>query len=204
MKNFEKIFLKFTSLSVFATITLLLSSQSALAGTTPVGTINFSIPAGATPVPSLSATMLIVLSLLLFIVAYRVSKQKDSRNNEFFVTFIGLVALSSSIGGVKIISDVNAGVSVPEALTLTLTTDTTGSAPITGPSTNYYDNSFGVPATITSIDLLPNFSCNIPLTSLGKPADLSAPVCEVGNVIPSDEQCQLRCSSLLMTDSPLF
>ncbi len=183
---------------------LLLSNQNVYAGSTPVGTINFSIPggAGATAVPSLSGTMLIVLSLLLFIVAFRISKQKGSKNKEFFVTLLGVFALSSSIGGLKVISDVKAGVTivVPEALTLTLSTDTTGSAPITGPSTNFYDNSFGVPATITSIDILPGFSCNNlrVISTLGKPVDTSAPVCSDApsiNIIPDGAQCQLSCFS---------
>lgn len=201
MKRKQSLIRKIGSLSFLAIVVSLISSQSVLAGTTPVGTINFSIPgaAGATAVPSLSGTMLIVLSLLLFIVAFRVSKQKNSRNKEFFVTLIGVFALSSSIGGVKIISDVKAGVSVPEALPLILTIGSTiGSAPITGPATNYYDNSLGSPATITSIDILPGFSCST-LTAL-KPADFLAPTCEAGNIIPNNDQCQLTCFSLSMDE----
>ena len=67
--------------------------------------------AGSAPtsVPSLSGTMLIILSALLFVVALRISKQKTEKVNKFFMTFVGIVILSTVTSGIKLISNAQAG-----------------------------------------------------------------------------------------------
>ena len=215
MKNFEEIFLKFTSLSAFATITLLLSSQSALAGIpVPIGNVGFSLPGDVDPtaVPSLSGTMLIILSLLLFIVAFRISKLNNSQPSKFFISLIGVIALSFSIGGVKIINDVNAGGAVLIGLqTTTLEVDpnqTTGKVDVF-PGSNFYDNPFGVDVTITSVNIIDNrYSCAAIDVAARLSADEMAPKCseiigDDGNIIPNDKQCQLNCRLIIESIPPV-
>ena len=85
-------------LSVFAT-------SSAFAGS-PFGGAMVKI-AATTSVPTLSGTMLLLLSLLLFVVAFRVAKQK-SNSGKFFIMLIGASALLAAGNGVKLISEVQA------------------------------------------------------------------------------------------------
>ncbi|MEB8431702.1 hypothetical protein OO007_05640 [Cocleimonas sp. KMM 6892] len=68
---------------------------------------NYSL-LNAAAVPTLSGMMLFILSLLLFFVAFKVSKQKSANTGKFFITLIGVGALVSGMGGVKLISDVSA------------------------------------------------------------------------------------------------
>jgi hypothetical protein len=94
----------FSKLAVF--VVLVLSSSSVFAAG---GTVIFSA-ASPTAVPTLSGWMLIVLSLLLFAVAVKVSRQKGSSNaGKFFLLLLGVGVLSSGTGGVKLVTDVNAG-----------------------------------------------------------------------------------------------
>ena len=94
----------FSRLAVFTV--LFLSSSSVFAAG---GTVTFTA-ANPTAVPTLSGWMLIVLSLLLFSVAVKVSRQKGSSNaGKFFLLLLGVGVLSSGTGGVKLITEVNAG-----------------------------------------------------------------------------------------------
>lgn len=90
-----------TKLATF--IALFTSTSSAFAAG---GTVTFT---SATGVPTLSGTMLIVLSLLLFVVALKISRQKGHNTGKFFMLLIGASALISGTGGVKLLSDVHAG-----------------------------------------------------------------------------------------------
>lgn len=171
-----------------------------------VGNMAFHIAPAA--IPTLSTTMLIVLSLLLFAVAFRVAKQKNSSANKLFLTLIGVTALSTGAGGIKLISDVEAGV-VATLQTVTLNTNltpTTGQVDLFGPQTNYFDNPYAVDVTIDNITIFPGFIC---LTSGGsetavKAADPEAPPCNdeaPNNIIPPGGQCKLRCFSDSMDGS---
>lgn len=71
-------------------------------------TVIFS-SANPTAVPSLSGSMLILLSLLLFIVAFKVSKQKNANPSKFFMMLIGTGILASASSGIKLVSDADAG-----------------------------------------------------------------------------------------------
>jgi len=63
----------------------------------------------ASSIPTLSTTMLLVLSLLLLVVAFRVSKQKNNAAGKIFVTLLGVSAIVTMGHSVKLISDTNAG-----------------------------------------------------------------------------------------------
>lgn len=81
----------------------------------PLFVNSFTFATGATvviagpmaPIPTLSGTMLVILSLLLFVVALRVAKQKNGSN--FFISLIGVFALVSGGSGIKLVTDAHAG-----------------------------------------------------------------------------------------------
>lgn len=57
---------------------------------------------------------LIVLSLLLFAVAYKTAKQKSNSAGKLFIGLIGTFALVAAGGGIKLVTDVEAcGMDVP-------------------------------------------------------------------------------------------
>ncbi|GAA0403867.1 hypothetical protein GCM10009133_10650 [Cocleimonas flava] len=68
----------------------------------------------AAAVPTLSGIMLFILSLSLFFVAFKVSKQKSANTGKFFITLIGVGALVSGMGGVKLVTDAEAIVFIDE------------------------------------------------------------------------------------------
>ncbi len=100
MKYLNKITSKFT-----ATTFILLSTNSAFA---TGATVTFNLP-GPASIPTLSGTMLILLSVLLCMVAYRTAKQKNTNSNKLFITVLGAGFLVSASSGVKLVSDAHAG-----------------------------------------------------------------------------------------------
>ena len=93
-----------------ALVALIVSPVSSVfAGSSPetLGSMTYRIQS-ATGIPTLSGTMLLVLSLLLLAVAVRVAKQKDSGANKFFIALLGVSALSMGGGGIKLVSDADA------------------------------------------------------------------------------------------------
>lgn len=93
---------RFTSKFCFVTILSILAIPSAFATGATVRIVGNAVP-------TLSSTMLIVLSLLLFAVAFRISKQKNNAANKLFMTLIGVSALVAGGSGIKLISNVQAG-----------------------------------------------------------------------------------------------
>ncbi len=151
-------------------LAVLLSSSSAFA-------VNVNGSVGATSVPSLSGSMLVVLSLLLFAVALRISKQNKAVN-KLMITLLGVGVIVSAGSGIKLISEVKAGVP-----TVTLSGNTSFGSP--GSPSNYasfLDNNTGQPVTITfTPDVAPTASrCSLqksllkPVKSLSKQAKLAA------------------------------
>ncbi|GAA0409042.1 hypothetical protein GCM10009133_16980 [Cocleimonas flava] len=175
MKTLKTFFAKLITLSLL----LIAVPSSVFAGDASLPVINFALPAGATAVPSLSGTMLVILSLLLFVVALKISKQKNANTGKFFVTLIGVTAIVSGSGGIKMISEVNAGndavfINIPENITRTLDTYT----PYTFKNTN---------AQALTITLEENdYSC----ISLDGGATL--PLCNDGSLAP-DSSCGIVC-----------
>lgn len=183
--------LKFFVSSVSTVALLSAITSSAIAGIpTPIGTMTYRI--GATGIPTLSGTMLIVLSLLLFAVAFRVARQKGA--GKMFATLIGITALSMGGGGIKLVSDAEAlmGVSLPLPLNL-------------GPTTGEVDifegyNIFRNENTNTvSIQTLtaPDHQCLDPFPIDARPATAAAPppiqVCGPGVQLPNLAECHVNC-----------
>lgn len=69
--------------------------------------VQAQLGANATHVPTLSGTMLVLLSLVLFAVAFKYAKQKTGAN-KLFISLIGVIALSAGGGGLKLVSDAQA------------------------------------------------------------------------------------------------
>lgn len=61
-----------------------------------------------TEVPTLSNIMLILLSLLLFIVAYKTSNNKRSQASKFFISLLGMTVLLTGLNNLTLINKVNA------------------------------------------------------------------------------------------------
>ncbi|KAG1694708.1 hypothetical protein GQR58_006704 [Nymphon striatum] len=168
---------------------------------TTIGTMTYS-SVGATGIPTLSGTMLIVLSLLLFAVAFRVAKNNGA--GKMFVTLLGVSALFLGSGGIKLVSDAEAlmGVSLPLPLNL-------------GPNTGQVDIFQGYnifknenPNTVTIQALTAaGYDCRDPFAS-AKPTTAAAPppiqVCQAGVQLPNSAECEVYCEALLtISDSRL-
>ena len=99
---------------------------------------------GATSVPSLSGSMLVVLSLLLFAVAFRLTRQNKTVN-KFMISLLGVGIIVTAGSGIKLISEAKAGL-VPLNLSDVPSFGSPGSG---NPYTRYLVNNSGQPVTIT-------------------------------------------------------
>ncbi len=124
--------------SIFALF--LISTSNVFAGTG----ITFG-PVSPSAIPTLSTTMLIVLSVLLMVVAFRVAKNRESGSSKFMVAFIGSAILMTS-GGVKLVSDLNANVT-----TARVTSSAGQTLGISAGAYNQYENITTVPMEVLSI-----------------------------------------------------
>ncbi len=164
--------------------------------------MNFRINAG---IPTLSGSMLVLLSLLLFIVAYRISKQKDTAKSKLFISLLGVTALTVGAGGVKLISEVDAGVDAVVPL------DSSGSITLASGFNLFVNNDF--PEGITIIDIVsdgpptPSF-CGVPPAAPEVAARHDGPgphVCEAGLVLTQGEECAIQCfPAILLNRSSLL
>jgi len=172
MKQLINIFLKLIAISA-----LIISTSSSFAGDN--GTIIFA-PVNAngdpTAVPTLSSYMLIILSVLLFIVAFRVSKQKGA--GKFFALILGASVLMASTGGVKLVTDLQAS----SFFTITPAAGDTFSISQFGP--NEYLNSSGVPQGVTQLML--------PTVCPGFPGNSLVP-CTSETILENGSSCQVNC-----------
>ena len=162
----NKIICRFISLA-----TLFFLSAPVLAGGVVAGSITFA--ADATPVPTLSGVMLMIMALLLAVVGYRVLKQKDNNASRMMVlSLIGVGALVSGAGGIKLINDAYAGfgheVPAPGQY------DIYG-----GGSVNTYNNTSSATLTVTAIGFQQGYLCN------GS--------CAVDATIADGSSCDLTC-----------
>ena len=167
----------FSKLSVISLLSIFATS-SALAGAN--GTMTYSITSG---IPTLSGSMLIVLSLLLFVVALKVAKQKTSAGNKMFITFLGVTALSIGGGGIKLVSDADALIAIVD-LNLNLTS-TTGEIQVFN-GTNIFENPNAGTLTITNITPPAGSNCG---GAVAPPIE-----CSVSLQLPTSAQCQLLCA----------
>lgn len=181
--GFTKTYLTTLS-SVFALLSL--STSSVFAGSN--GQIIFA-PVDPSAIPTLSSTMLIVLSLLLVAVAFRVSKNKESNSSKFLVAIIGAAALFTG-GGVKLVSDLKANVT-----TAYLMSDTGGNQTIQNAEYNQYQNDSNVSLRVESISL--PTSCET--YNAGQNSSDNYPLCRVGTILSGEnsfsgeDQCEIDC-----------
>ncbi len=179
----------FNRLSI--TVLGLIYSASSLAG--GGGTLVYAPvlnPASSNPIPTLSGTMLIVLSLLLVAIAFRISQKNQS--NTFMTMLIGVLgtsAILSASGGIKIISDVYADSGTGNEFLIALSSSTGGQVSIPASSISIYENTSGVNQRITQI----NLTNNCPNTDVGLIEGVSR--CSVGAIVPTSMEglCYVNC-----------
>ena len=172
MENLKKLASKFSLIAIIS----LFATSSAFAGTPVI------VFGPVTNVPTLSGSMLIVLSLLLMVVAVRVTRNKHKNTGKFFITLIGASALLAGAGGVKLISEVNASVAP------SITMPQGESLPIFLSSLNEYLNNSGVTQQVKSIGIA---SCDNFPNGSGVINE-----CRVGLVLGVSKQCVIDCGTL--------
>jgi len=135
-----------------------------------------------TSVPTLSSMMLIVLSLLLFIVAYKVSSKKRNQVGKFFISIIGITALISGLGGVKVFSDAEA-IAAPFPI-------------FSLPNTGHTPARMGLTEYLNDPDVSGNKTLVIDriLQIGGGCVGVAPAACSVGLNLPVDASCFIRCT----------
>lgn len=168
---------------------LLLSTTSAFAAG---GTVTFT-QGSPTGIPTLSGYMLILLSVLLCVVAFRTAKQKKSNINKLFITLIGTGVLVTAGSGVKLVSDVQAG-----GYTISFTNSNTASYPISPNSIEDFDNqtmqdlNFTITADTSPIPSLCSFRLFVfGVTNVPPPFSINA--LTHSGVLPSGFALDVRC-----------
>jgi hypothetical protein len=161
---------------------LLLAGSTADYGTVTKGALIYSPlnAAAATAVPTLSASMIVILGLLLAAVSFRVAKQKGASNKHFLFGFIAVGMLAFSLSG-KIIHSANVGGGGFSFLNLSQG----GSLNIVTFGLNTFENNSGVTQRITSITLPP--FC--PNTNSG----FTGQRCAVGLNLSNSQICFINC-----------
>lgn len=180
-------------------IALILSSSSVFAAG---GTVTFSA-INPTSVPTLSGWMLIVLSLLLFAVAVKITGQKGDNVGKFFLILMSVGVLSTGTGGIKLLSDVQAGVSSPIVINTPYVIGVDG--------TVFYENSTGESLNfIIRADDAPPSMCGYqiygaevrivldPLAMLENP-----PLVEYSGVLTDGQVIEIRCMASYGTPVPM-
>lgn len=141
----------------------------------------------STSVPTLSGTMLLVLSVLLFIVAFRVTKTKRENSAKLFMTLLGASALLSAGGGVKLIHEAQAG----SAPTVQLVSGIKEYRAESGD--NIFENNSGQTISIISIIEDADSTCTFFDGTSAELCDVAVPLTAPINM-PSGTFCALRCS----------
>lgn len=141
----------------------------------------------ATPVPTLSGPILIILALLLATIGYRILRQKNNHAGRMMtLSLIAIGALASGIGGVKLIDDAYASF-IPET---DLVEASGGVVDIcSNCGTQGYRN---VTNAVTKIKRIvkPEGSCEFV-------APGPAPSCTEGLFLSAQAICYLNCSTIL-------
>ena len=179
MKSLNKLFFKNV-----ATIIVLGASSNAFAG--GAGYINLT-QGHPTAVPTLSGSMLILLSLLLFAVAFRVAQKKNA--GKLFMTLIGVSILATGIGGVKLVSD-----SVATGNLLPQNYSAGESQRIRlNPNDTYFGNANpSLPMTVGLIESDPGYIC---LAASQRPSEV-ADGCTLNKVLAPGDRCGVSCESM--------
>jgi len=138
-------------------------------------------PVAATPVPTLSGMMLIVLALLLAAVAYRILRQKENNASRMMVlSLLTVGALASGLGGVTLINDAYASIPGPNPTVVDLT-DPNGNTVGIHSGTKSYINKTGEVTEILERSL-EDFCIFRPIINQ----------CTIGKQLAVDEVCDLK------------
>lgn len=108
---------------------------------------------GAQGIPLLGGFGLMVLSALLALVSVKVMKDKHRGGGTWLLVASLTAALSTAGGGIKLISDAQAGV---PSLPIELTNDSGGEVEIPGPGFWQVLNSSSVPQRILNVEIVPS------------------------------------------------
>jgi len=166
------------------TTTILLTTSQAFAGNT--GTVTYA-PFTGENIPTLSGWMLIFLSLLLLLVAFRSSKNKHSGTNKLFVSLLGVSLLSLGSGTVQLTNTLTAA--PPPALS----EPGGGDADVFGNQLNTYANTSGITQRITGVDVASLKSNNQCTNYIGDGS--VAGECVAGLIVGTGASCTVDCTS---------
>ena len=148
----------------------------------------------AAPIPTLSETMLIVLSLLLVAIVFRIN-QKSNSNTLMLVLMgaLGTGAILSATGGLKIITDVNADGGNSGGIVIPLQSRNGGQVPIAEGQLSIFENTSGRDQRVTEI----NRPSNRTNADVGLIQGVSR--CNVGTVVLTTIQgvCYIDCRQVL-------
>jgi len=153
------------------TITLLLLSCSTASLAGPGGVVFGPV----STVPTMSGTMLIILSIFLAFIAFKVMKQRAENKTTLWVTILGTGALLSATGGFHLFDKATASVvAIPITPNITM--------PLNPTTFNTYRNDTSTPLQVKSI----TGSCAMPS---------GMPLCTVGRVVAPAGTCDINCSN---------
>ncbi len=179
--------------------------------TSPVFSANITVmynSGNPVSVPTLSSSMLFILSALLVLVAFRIKKQNNS-GTAMIIGTLSIIALLSSAGGIKLISDATAGgPSVTPILT-----GGSGSISVNGMTTNqqlgfinpnniygtFFSNDTTNDITITGITSS-DASCTLISNDYG--SFHTYPHCSIGTLAVGNG-CYIACSSSIAAVSDI-
>lgn len=121
-------------------------SSNVFAGSS-VGSIVYG--SGASAVPALGGSALIVLAILLAVIAFRILRTQQHRGVNLVVALTAIAAVASGAGGVRLVSDANA-----VAVGVVNMTSESGGTVQLFPGPNEVTNVTSVPLTILEIQLV--------------------------------------------------
>lgn len=160
--------------------------SSAHAGSS--GSVTYAPFAGEN-IPTLSGWMLILLSLLLMVVAFRSAKNKHSGANKLFMTLLGVSLLSFGTGTVHITENLIAA-AAPE-----LSEPSGGVADVFDNYENNLENTSGVNQKITNVDVS-SLQCD---SYAGNGS--VAGECVAGLIVTAGNSCAIDCTNIPTTGS---
>jgi hypothetical protein len=111
-----------------------------------VGSIVYG--SGASAVPTLGGSALIILAILLAVVAFRILRTQQHRGVNLVVALTAIAAVGSGVGGIRLVSDANA---IPVGV-VTMSSESGGSVSLFF-GANEVTNATSVPLSILEINL---------------------------------------------------
>lgn len=164
-------------------------SSVAIAQQVQVGTLTYGPGVEASPIPGLSGVMTLVLTLLVFAIAFMVIKRRTA-GPLLSVLSASLLAGLFSVAGGQLISDAYAPPYTP------LSNPNGGTVAIFDGQVNNYGNTSGVEQTILEINIEPQTCVSFPTQNEGE--------CAVGDsyVSGGGVSCAINCS-IVISDARL-